>query len=47
MEMEEAADLLYLLTSFSTYDTLAGPKRSRQQVTSLVQRLARESLGVS
>lgn len=46
-EMEEAADLLYLLTSFSTYDTLAGPKRGREQVTALVQRLAREALGVS
>jgi AcrR family transcriptional regulator len=45
-EMEDAADLLYMLTSFSTYDTLAGPKRNREQVTALVQRLARESLGV-
>ena len=46
-DMDEAADLLYMLTSFSTYDTLAGPRRSREQVTALVQRVARESLGVS
>jgi AcrR family transcriptional regulator len=46
-EMADAADLLYLLTSFSTYDTLAGPKRNREQVTVLIQRLARESLGVA
>ena len=44
--MDEAADLLYMLTSFATYDTLAGPKRSREQVTALIQRLARESLGL-
>jgi AcrR family transcriptional regulator len=45
-DMDEAADLLYMLTSFSTYDTLAGPKRGTQKVTSLIQRVARESLGV-
>ena len=39
-EMEDAADVLYMLTSFSTYDTLAGPKRTREQVTALIQRLA-------
>jgi AcrR family transcriptional regulator len=41
-EMDDAADLLYMLTSFSTYDTLAGPKRSRERVTALVQQLARQ-----
>jgi AcrR family transcriptional regulator len=46
-DMDEAADLLYMLTSFSTYDTLAGPRRSRERVTALIQRVARESLGVS
>jgi AcrR family transcriptional regulator len=45
-DMDEAADLLYMLTSFSTYDTLAGSKRSREQVTGLVQRMARASLEV-
>jgi AcrR family transcriptional regulator len=46
-ELDDAADLLYMLTSFSTYDTLATPKRSAEKVTRLVQRLAREALGVS
>ncbi|HEV8454486.1 MAG TPA: helix-turn-helix domain-containing protein [Gemmatimonadales bacterium] len=40
----DAADLLYMLTSFSTYDTLATSKRSTGQVTKLVQRLARAVL---
>jgi AcrR family transcriptional regulator len=43
-EMEEAAALLYMLTSFSTYDTLAGTGRSSTQVTRMVQRLARRML---
>jgi hypothetical protein len=42
--MDDAADLLYMLTSFSTYDTLAGPKRSRERVTALVQQLARQEI---
>lgn len=44
-QMDDAADLLYMLTSFSTYDTLATSKRSTQQVAELVQRLARQALG--
>jgi hypothetical protein len=44
-EMDDAADLLYTLTSFSTYDTLATPKRRTEEVTKLVQRLAREAVG--
>ena len=43
-EMDDVADLLYMLTSFSTYDTLAGPERSRNEVATLVQRLARQVL---
>jgi AcrR family transcriptional regulator len=43
-EMNEAADLLYMLTSFATYDTLAGSSRSRAQVTRLLQRLAQQVL---
>jgi AcrR family transcriptional regulator len=42
--MEEAVDLLYLLTSFSTYDTLAVRGRSQAEVTRLIQRLARQTL---
>lgn len=43
-EMDEAADLLYMLTSFSTYDTLAGTRRSSTQVATMVQRLVRQVL---
>jgi AcrR family transcriptional regulator len=43
-EMNDAVDLLYLLTSFSTYDTLAAGRRTRRQVTKLLQQLAREAL---
>jgi AcrR family transcriptional regulator len=43
-EMNDAVDLLYLLTSFSTYDTLATARRTRRQVTRLLQQLAREGL---
>jgi AcrR family transcriptional regulator len=45
-EMDETADLLYMLTSFATYDTLASPTRRSEQVTALLQRMARETLGV-
>jgi AcrR family transcriptional regulator len=41
-EMDDAIDLLYTLTAFHTYDSLAGPTRSIEQVTKMVQRLARE-----
>jgi AcrR family transcriptional regulator len=43
-EMEQATDLLYMLTSFSSYDTLAGTRRSSTQVAGMVQRLARQVL---
>ncbi|HKH84409.1 MAG TPA: TetR/AcrR family transcriptional regulator [Gemmatimonadales bacterium] len=39
--MNDAADQLYMLTSFSTYDTLA-VKRTRDQVAALIQQLARQ-----
>jgi AcrR family transcriptional regulator len=39
-----AADLLYTLTSFATYDTLATPARSHREVIRLVQRLVRQVL---
>jgi hypothetical protein len=41
---QEAADLLYLLTSFATYDTLASPGRSHSEVIRLIQRLVRQVL---
>lgn len=43
-DLDDAVDLLYLLTSFATYDTLAAAGRSPRQVTKLLQRLAREAL---
>ncbi len=44
-EMRDAEDLLFMLTGFATYDALAGPKRRTDQVTALLQRLARQALG--
>jgi AcrR family transcriptional regulator len=44
-EMKEAADLLFLLTSFVTFDTLAADRRTPAQVTRLIQRTARRLLG--
>jgi AcrR family transcriptional regulator len=38
---EETVDVLYTLTSFTTFDTLAGEKRSPDEVGPLVRRLAR------
>jgi hypothetical protein len=43
-DIQEAEDVLFMLTSFATYDTLAGARRSQREVTGLVQRLARRSL---
>jgi hypothetical protein len=43
-ELDDAADLLYLLTSFSAYEMLASPRRNLKQVTALAQRLARRLL---
>jgi AcrR family transcriptional regulator len=42
--LDEAVDLVYTLTSFETFDTLAGPTRSPEQVVPLVQWLARSAL---
>jgi AcrR family transcriptional regulator len=43
-EMDDAVDLLYTLTSFHAYDSLAAHGRSLEQVTLMVQRLARQVL---
>ena len=40
----DTIDLLYMLTSFYTYDSLATPRRSAGQVARLVQQLARKVL---
>jgi AcrR family transcriptional regulator len=44
--LDEAVDVLHTLTSFETFDTLAGPARSPEEVVPLVQRLARAALGL-
>ena len=43
-DMNDAVDLLYTLTDFPVYDSLAGPKRNLGQVTKMVQRLVRQAL---
>jgi AcrR family transcriptional regulator len=42
-EMEDAEDLLFVLTSFSTYDTLVSARRGKQNVAELVQRVVHQS----
>jgi AcrR family transcriptional regulator len=42
--VNDAVDLLYMLTSFATYDSLAGPQRSTERVTAMLQQLARRAL---
>lgn len=41
---EEMANLLFTLLSFESFDTLAGPTRTCQEVAPLMQRLARHAL---
>jgi len=41
---DEIVDVLFTLSSFETFDTLAGPTRSLQEVAPLVCRLARATL---
>jgi len=44
---DEIIDLLFTLTSFQTYDLLAGPKRTPAQVAPMVVRAARAVLGLT
>jgi AcrR family transcriptional regulator len=44
--VDDVVDLLFTLTSFESFDSLAGPERSPEAVTPLVQRLARAALGL-
>jgi AcrR family transcriptional regulator len=46
-EFDEAVDVLMALTSFETFDVLAGPERSPEEVAPLVNRLARAALGLT
>ncbi len=43
---DEAVNILFTLLSFETFDTLAGSTRSIEEVTPVVQRLARAALGL-
>ncbi|HEX3303420.1 MAG TPA: TetR/AcrR family transcriptional regulator [Thermomicrobiales bacterium] len=43
---DEAVDVLHTLTSFETFDSLAGTTRSPEEVVAVVQRLARAVLGL-
>ena len=44
--IDEFVDILFTLLSFETFDTLAGSTKSIEEVSPLVQRLARVALGV-
>jgi AcrR family transcriptional regulator len=44
--LNEAIEVLNTLTSFETFDTLAGPARSPEDVTSVIQRLAHAAIGM-
>lgn len=44
-DLDEARDLLFTLTSFETFDSLAGPERTPEDVIPVIVRLARLALG--
>jgi AcrR family transcriptional regulator len=44
--LEEAVAVLHMLTSFETFDALAGPDRSPQDVAPVLHRLAVAALGL-
>jgi AcrR family transcriptional regulator len=46
-KLEEVQEMLYALTSFETYDALAGPDRDLEAVVPAITRLARMAVGVS
>jgi AcrR family transcriptional regulator len=43
----DVIDLLFTMTSFETFDTLAGPDKTPAAVIPLIQRLARAALGLT
>ncbi len=45
--VEAAIDLLFTLTSFETFDTLAGPTRTPEEVTPVVQWIAKAALSIA
>jgi AcrR family transcriptional regulator len=46
-EFDETVNILYTLTSFETFDTLAGATRSLEEAVPVVQQLARAVLGLA
>jgi AcrR family transcriptional regulator len=44
--LDEAINVLFTLIGFECFDTLAGPTRSIEEVTPMIQRLARAALGL-
>ena len=44
---DETADILFTLTSFETFDALAGPSHSLEEVAPTVQRLVRAAIGIA
>ena len=44
--VDEVVDILYTLLSFESFDTLAGPTRSLEEVAPIIQRLAHAALGL-
>ncbi len=47
VSLDEIVDVLFTLSSFETFDTLAGPTRSLQEVALLVSQLAHAALRVN
>jgi hypothetical protein len=45
--LDKTVDILFTLSSFETYDTLAGPTRSMEDVALLVYELARAALNLA
>jgi AcrR family transcriptional regulator len=45
--VDEMVNILFTLLSFECFDTLAGPMRSIEEVSPVVQRLARAALGLN
>jgi AcrR family transcriptional regulator len=45
-EQARAADVLHMLTSFETFDTLMGAERSSEEVTAMVLRMVRAAVGM-
>jgi len=44
---DEIVDVLVTLTSFETFDTLAGPSHTLEEVAPVVQRLVRAAIGLA